>query len=81
MVRNATVETENNTRKIKAAVQTVGGSRHPRKVLGILVVNPSIKMTGLGVIFQEEENKYILEEALEEYAVTTDSVAYGDPQE
>ena len=40
-----------------------------------------IHMTGLGGIFQSEEKKSMLVEALEEYSVATAESSYKDPGE
>ena len=55
LVINAPVEAENNIITIKAEVQPVNGSRHPRKFMGMIGGNLSIKMAGLGSSFQSEE--------------------------
>ena len=47
LVRNAAVEAENKTRKIKAAVQPAGGSIHHRKFMSMPGEIPSIKKYGL----------------------------------
>ena len=51
LVRNAAVEAEKKTRIIKAAVQPASGSRHPKKLTGMLAGNPSTQMSGLGRAF------------------------------
>ena len=65
LVRNLEVEAENNIRTTKTAVQPARGSLHPSTFMGILGVNPSIKMDSLGRSFKFEEYKYIMSEAQE----------------
>ena len=55
MVKNAAVEAEKNIRIIKVAVQPEIGSRHPRKLIGMIGGNPLTKMDGLGSRFRSEE--------------------------
>ena len=50
--RNAAVEVEKNTRTIRVAVKPASGSRNPRTFMGILRVNTSIQIAGLGSSFQ-----------------------------
>ena len=52
MFRNAAVEVEKNTRTIRMAVKPASGSRNPRTFMGILRVNTSIQIAGLGSSFQ-----------------------------
>ena len=59
MVVNASVEAENKIGTIKVAVKLVSRSRHPRKFMGMLGGNPSIKMVGFKSSFQYVENKYM----------------------
>ena len=54
MVRNAAVEAEKKIRTIKAAVQTVSASRHPKTFVVLLVGNPSTQMAGLVSSFQSK---------------------------
>ena len=51
LVRNVEVEAEKKTMTIKVTVQPEIGIRNPRKFMGMLGRNPSIKMAGLGSIF------------------------------
>ena len=62
LVRNAAVEVEKKIGRIKAAVQLVSGSRHPKKIMRILAGNPSIQMSGLGSSFQYEESNSMIAE-------------------
>ena len=71
MVRNAAVEAEKNTRTIKAVVQPAIRSRHPSTFMGMIAGNPSTQMAGLGSSFQYKERKYIVAEAMEEYALAS----------
>ena len=47
--------------------------------MGILWVNPSIQMDGLGGIFQDGENISMVEVVMEEYSLASIEVAYEDP--
>ena len=78
MVRNAAVESENKTRTIKAAVKPASGSCHPKKIMGMIGVNPSTQMALLGSSFQLEERNYMIAEAMEEYALASSEAASED---
>ena len=65
MVRNAGVESEKKIRTIKAAVQPLSGSRHPKTVIIIIAGKPSTQMSGLGSSFQYEEINSMLAETME----------------
>ena len=49
------------------SVKPASGIRHPRKFMGMLSGNLSLKMAGLGSSFQAGYNNYMVAEALEEY--------------
>ena len=53
-------------------------SRHRRTFVGMIQGNPSIQISILGSSFQYEGNKYMVVEAIEEYALASEEVAYGD---
>ena len=61
---NMAVEVENKIRTIKVSVKPASGSRHPRTFVGILGGYPSIQISILGIIFQDEYNNYMVAEAL-----------------
>ena len=63
MVRNAVAEAENKIRTINATVQPSGCRRRPRKFMGTLGGNISIQMSGVGSIFQYEENNSMVAES------------------
>ena len=75
LVRNVAVEAEKKTRTIKAAVKPAIGSLHPKIFMGILAGKPSTQMAGLGSSFQYKERKYIVAEAMEEYALASAETA------
>ena len=75
----AAAETEKKTRTIKSTVQPGGDIRHPRTLMGILGVNTSIKMSGLVIRFQYEENDSMLAETLGEYSLESMEAAYEYP--
>ena len=72
LVRNASVEAENNIITIKAAVKPIGGGLHHRTFMGMPGGIPSIKMAGLSSIFQYNENNSMIEETLEEYTLDSE---------
>ena len=72
MVRNTAVESKKNIRTIKSSVQPASGSRHPRKLMGMLGGRPSTKMDGLGSSFQYEESISMVEESMEEFALASE---------
>ena len=49
--------------------------------MGIIGVNPSIKMAGLGRRFQTEGNKYMVAESFEEYSLVSVKAYYNNPEE
>ena len=79
MVRNVAVEAEKKTITIKATVQPESGIRHPRRFMGMLGVNPSIKLSGLDSSFQSEEKNSMLAEEPKEYALASAADAYEYP--
>ena len=79
MVKNVAVVAENKVRTTKMAVQPASGIRHPKASMGMLSGNPSTQMYGLGSSFQYKESRYMVAEAMEEYALASAEAAYEDP--
>ena len=81
LVRNASVESENKTRTIKAAVKPSTGIRHTKTFMGMLAEIPSTQISGLGSSFQSKESNSMVAEAMEKYAFISSEAAYEDPGE
>ena len=64
LVRNATVESENKTRTIKAAVQPAIGGLHTCTFMEMIGGKTSIKMARLGGRFKYEGKNSMAAEAL-----------------